>query len=294
MYYLHKTITIIFCFIILKCFSYQYDLSICTIFRDEAKFLKEWIEYHRMIGVQHFYLCSHNSIDNYKEVLDKYIKNGIVELKEINDMPNADLLQFCLKIQVGWYNECIIKAKQESKWISFIDADEFLYLSKGKSLVKFLKGYENFGGIGVNWFFFGTSNKTLKPKQLMIEELTSCFNPTNNSSFIKCIIQPKYSLKFTSPHHVEFIPEYFIVDTDKKNLDIYENGYGPTLYDKLRINHYWTRDEEYFWRVKIPRQNQLSRNSVEDVVKVRDSFNLNENVDIQRFVPELRKRMGLD
>ena len=34
----------------------KYKLSICAIFKNEANYLKEWIEYHRMVGVEHFYL----------------------------------------------------------------------------------------------------------------------------------------------------------------------------------------------------------------------------------------------
>ena len=34
----------------------KYDVTLCAIFRNEALFLKEWIDYHRTIGIEHFYL----------------------------------------------------------------------------------------------------------------------------------------------------------------------------------------------------------------------------------------------
>lgn len=34
----------------------RYYLSIGAIFKDEARFLDEWIEFHLGIGVEHFYL----------------------------------------------------------------------------------------------------------------------------------------------------------------------------------------------------------------------------------------------
>ena len=40
-------------------------VSIISQFRDEAKFLKEWIEFHLMIGFDDFYLINHLSKDNY-------------------------------------------------------------------------------------------------------------------------------------------------------------------------------------------------------------------------------------
>lgn len=39
----------------------QYELAICAIFQDEAAYLKEWIEFHKLVGVQHFYLYNHAS-----------------------------------------------------------------------------------------------------------------------------------------------------------------------------------------------------------------------------------------
>ncbi len=42
--------------------------SLCCIIRDEAQYLVEWIEYSRMIGVDHFFLYDHGSTDGTVEV----------------------------------------------------------------------------------------------------------------------------------------------------------------------------------------------------------------------------------
>jgi Glycosyltransferase family 92 len=62
--------------------KYDYDLCVCAIFRDEAPYLKEWIEFHRLVGIQKFYLYNNASTDNYKEVLQRYINKEIVYLTE--------------------------------------------------------------------------------------------------------------------------------------------------------------------------------------------------------------------
>ncbi|KIC71464.1 hypothetical protein DB44_DM00010, partial [Candidatus Protochlamydia amoebophila] len=54
MAYMNYFLSIIFLFIINTCEGYIYDLSVCAIFKNEAPYLKEWIEYHRLIGVKHF------------------------------------------------------------------------------------------------------------------------------------------------------------------------------------------------------------------------------------------------
>ncbi len=57
-----------------------YELGIASQFRDEAPYLKEWVEYHRMVGVDHFWLYNNSSIDNWEEVLQPYIDEGLVEV----------------------------------------------------------------------------------------------------------------------------------------------------------------------------------------------------------------------
>ena len=42
----------------------KYYFSICAIFKDESLSIKEWIEYHKLIGVEHFYLYNNNSTDS--------------------------------------------------------------------------------------------------------------------------------------------------------------------------------------------------------------------------------------
>ena len=58
----------------------KYQVSLCLIFKNEAPFLKEWLDYHLTIGVSHFYLYNNNSDDNYLDVIKPYIMI-IIEVK---------------------------------------------------------------------------------------------------------------------------------------------------------------------------------------------------------------------
>jgi hypothetical protein len=55
-------------------------VSLVSIFRDESKYLKEWIEFHLLVGIDYFHLVNNNSSDNYLDVLKEYIDVGIVTL----------------------------------------------------------------------------------------------------------------------------------------------------------------------------------------------------------------------
>ena len=60
----------------------KYNVSICGIFKNEGKYLREWIEFHKIVGVEHFYLYNNNSEDNFREILEPYIEDGLVTLVE--------------------------------------------------------------------------------------------------------------------------------------------------------------------------------------------------------------------
>src|SRR6185295_2887675 len=60
--------------------SKKYNFSICSVFNNEAKFIKEWIEYHKLIGIDHFYLYNISSSDRYMKEINSYIKEGLITL----------------------------------------------------------------------------------------------------------------------------------------------------------------------------------------------------------------------
>lgn len=75
----------------------KYDISICAIFRDEADYLREWIEYHRLAGIEHFYLYNNFSKDNYLEILEPYLEKDIVTLTQW-EIPRG---------QMAAYEDCV-------------------------------------------------------------------------------------------------------------------------------------------------------------------------------------------
>lgn len=231
-----KFLTILFLFSIFSLHSYE--LSICTIFKDDSKYLPEWIEFHQKQGVEHFYLYDNNSQDNPIEYLISYIEKGLVTLTTWNHShDNQD--QWNL-IQCNAYMDCIGKIKDH--WCAFIDTDEFLFSPTGIKLSKLLKDYDEYSSILVYWRCYGTSSVEKIPEN---EKLVNVLvyraksdHPWNN--FVKNILQPKYVSGCFNPHTFEFF-EKPILDL-KKNVFIF------------RINHYWSRDKEFFFKEKIARR----------------------------------------
>src|ERR1700733_11023438 len=109
---------------ITKTASYKYDLAICAIFQNEAPYIKEWIEYHKLVGVQHFYLFNNLSDDNYQDVLAPYVTSGEVDLIEWN-YPSRENKEW-KPIQRNAYKKGIQAATGKARWLALIDLDEFI------------------------------------------------------------------------------------------------------------------------------------------------------------------------
>ncbi len=221
----------------------EYSLAICAIFNDEADYLQEWIEYHLHVGVEHFYLYNNNSKDDYLNVLFPYIAQGIVDCTEWPSPQDQDWVPY----QIGAYNHCLKNSK--AYWLAIIDIDEFIVPVNEDNILAILSEFKDFGGLKVFWQNYGTSFlPSLPPDRLMIESLIWKYpwdHERNRTG--KTIIQPK-KVKKCSIHDHEYFPGHFAVTETGANT--YK---APISIDKIRINHYWTRAEDYFFGQKIPR-----------------------------------------
>lgn len=220
----------------------KFYVSICAIFKNEAPYLEEWIEYHMIIGVEHFYLYNNFSDDFYKEVLQYYVDKEIVTLI---DWPYE-------QGQMSAYKDCVRRFSRETQWIGFIDLDEFVVPIDNDNLYDFLKPFEkNRGSVIIYWKFFGSAGKRERDiSKLIIEDFTVCWRKHVNIG--KCFFNTSY----------DFIPEYakngmmhHKMWTGCKGLIFPPaNCFGRICFGKLnltkgdhfpiQINHYFTKSYE--------------------------------------------------
>lgn len=256
----------------------HYELSVCAIFQNEAPYLKEWIEHHEKHGVQHFWLYNNNSIDDYKEILQPHINKGIVELiewpGETQDKKNWNSLQ------CNAYMDCVKRSKEITKWCAFIDIDEFLFCPTEIPLTEALLSYEEFGGVCVNWVMYGTSNvEKILPHEKLVDKLLYRLNLDSLyttdldapfCTYVKTIAQPSRICGCTDPHFF-FYKRLLDAVTENKQ---YVNGSLSTFNSvkTFRINHYWSKDKNFFYNHKIPREFKWGR-SIVDMIAMDKTFN---------------------
>lgn len=237
----------------------SYELAICGIFHNDAKYLEEWIDFHVKQGVEHFYLYNHFSTDNYLKVLEPY-----GSLITLTDWPYAyDNYADWLAIQCRAYTDCVKRYRNQNNWVAFLDTDEFLFSTDFRSLPTVLEEYKDYGAVSVHWACYGTSQTSVPEGEGLLEHLVmrGPLNFIYNEMF-KTIAQVKYVSGLSNPHTCIMKRGHIIVDENK--VDTHKSSVSKNIsFDKLRINHYWSRDLDYFYQVKIPRQQQWNDPSEE-------------------------------
>jgi hypothetical protein len=272
----------------------KYYISLVAIFQNEARFLKEWIEFYRLMGVEHFYLYNHLSSDEYMDILEPYIKNGIVELKQVTKKPK-NLKEWNI-IQTTAYTDAVIRTKDSSEWLIVVDTDEFLFPIKDKNLVELLKKYDDYAALSVDWKIFGSGDvEKIESDKLLIESLTK--STDQEDLRVKTIVKPRYVDKFKHPHFPFLLPCYSQVT---ENFEFFRGAFAPKeTRNIVTINHYWARDLEFFKSHKLARihvagdgPNSNERNiAVDALMKTNRDASVLYDASILRFVNELRKRV---
>ncbi len=279
-------------------FKYQYTLCVCSIFKNEAPYMKEWIEYYKLLGVEHFRLYNNGSTDNYRQVLDPYIENGDVTLV---DWP-TDHSKLARKAGWVWFTQfpaltdAIFYFTGTAKWLAIIDLDEFIVPAHQDDLLSFLEEYESEAGVLINWQNFGTSGIwDIPPDKLMIEVLTKKAKEKSSYNYpVKSIVRPeRVNIEGTCwcPHTWDYFSGYgWILPNHKKWR------FGEIDVSKARINHYVHRSERNFYEVKVASKERMEGKKLKkDYIRDwKKSCNQVEDTEILRFAPQLRERVFAD
>lgn len=273
-------------------------MSLVLIIKNEARYIVEWIEFHNMLGVDHFYIYDNESDDGLEEVLKKYIDCGMVTY---HYFPGK-------VVQLPSYNHAISHYKYDTEYMGFIDTDEFLFpidgLSIPETLDKIFNDYEhhvahsyNAGGVGVNWRSYGTSGIKMYTDGLVIENFKKRgVDDYPQNVHIKTIVKPTLAKGFFyNPHAVVYNEPGYCTISEHGSM-IPSAFFFDGHCDLLRINHYYTRsEEELHYKMKVrgwpdvsaELQKEFEKNYEERLVSCND---MEDNI-MDRFVEPLRRRI---
>ena len=253
--------------------QYKYNLAFAAIVKNETPYIKEWILYHKLVGVEKFYIYDNESNDNLKETLVPYIEDGLVDY----------IYYPGFKMQVMAYKDAVEKHKMETKYLGFIDLDEFVIPVRNEKLVEVLDEImslnKNAAGVAVNWKMYGSSGFLEKQEGLVIENYRyrarDDFKPNNH---IKTICNPRVVVDIKKAHFPKYEDGMYNVNEDGEPV------LGPfnqnCLCKKIRINHYFTKSKkEYIDKMNRGKADALDKRSIEE-------FEFHNKNDVYDYIME--------
>lgn len=213
----------------------KYYLGVCAIVKNEGPYFREWIEWHCKQGVEKFYIYDNESADDTKEVLAPYIASGLVEYTYFPGF----------KKQLEAYDDCLAKHRFDTRWIAFIDLDEFIVPIKDSSIPDFLVRFESFPAVEVNWLVYGSSGAIEKSSEPVMERFKCHSNYDHYlNRHVKSIVNPKRVFAMIGCHEVARISGRA---ADSHGCPIRHNFRERIpQQDVIRINHYAVKSYDEF------------------------------------------------
>ena len=265
---------------------FEHEIAMVCISKNEGPYVKEWIEFHKLIGFSKFYFYDNESEDNTLEILKPYVDAGLVEYTLIKGKGK----------QLDAYNDALAKHKNECRWMAFLDMDEYLMpTQQGKTIYNVVsdlvdKAGKGATGVGVNWCIFGSSHLEKKPEGLITENFIYRGTETDWGNFhIKSICNPRLVRTYISPHYPLYkLGAYSINDSDGKRL------WGWFCHDvrwqNLRINHYYCKSKEQF--IKKVSRGLGDRIGEYDMTQF-DNYNLNgvRDESMMAYVEKIKEKV---
>lgn len=146
------------------------DRSVCAvaIAKGEDRFIEEWLVYHRLLGVDRFFIYDNDPALPLRSLLAAH-----ADYATVIDWPGDPTAGWPGRnLQVRTYTEALVRRVASHTWVAFLDPDEFIVLREHETLPAFLSSLGNVGAVRLNWHVFGHNGFFEDPEGLVTASLT--------------------------------------------------------------------------------------------------------------------------
>ena len=239
------------------------NVCICTIGKEENRYIREFILYYEKLGVDKIFLYDNNDkkSEHFEDVIKDYIDKGFVKIFNWRGIERPHFKAI---------NDCYFQFNKEYDWLIFYDIDEFIHLSNHKNIKQFLndKKFNKCKKIYLNWVLH-TDNDLIHYENLSLFkrfpaiEKDAIIN-NNFSQKVKSIVRGNISnFIIANNSHTSHI----ITDSVNacngfgKEINLDEEFYLPNSDANYNyIDHFYTKSVEEFVN-KIKRGSAVNANN---------------------------------
>lgn len=226
---------------------FSHEVAIVAIAKNEGLYIREWIEFHKLVGITKIYLYDNESSDNTRQLLQPYIDCGLIDYQFIKGVGR----------QLDAYNDAINRHKEECRYMAFIDLDEYImpeipFEPIGNIVKRVLSLHNKAAGVALNWCLYGNSGHKLRPKGLITECYIDRAKESNSMNhMIKTLCNPRMVHNYISPHYPQYRLGAISVDSTGKYRS--KGWFCRNLtFTNIRLNHYYCKSEEDY-KIKTSR-----------------------------------------
>ena len=172
--------------------STPFQLVVCTMVRNQARVLPEWLEFHVLQGVDLFVVYDNESTDNTASLLSAY--GPLVRVVNWTQPTcSSGQLSDC---QVLAFNDCLVNNRGRTQWLGLFDVDEFLFNIAGRlvdALDAHTSGYVFTGYLfGTNGFKTASEHRHLLVTESYVRRAPESGDPATPTPGVrKCIFRPE-------------------------------------------------------------------------------------------------------
>ena len=275
---------------------FLHDLAVVTIIKNEGRYLKEWLDYHLLAGVDHFYLYDNDSPDNQAEVAEPYVKAGLVDYIPFP----GQAMQYIA------CNDALKKFKFHCRYMAFIDGDEFIFPKTNRTVTEvideILSQDDKAAGLAIHWHMFDSNDEDKADYSRGVLERFTRRAPNDwyvpagkygndfvqGNCYVKNIVNPRRIKFCNDPHRMNYFEGFYGVD---ESLTPVKNSIPePVVTDKIVINHYYLKSREEFME-KVMRGSATRGVDFSKKLEWFDAYNRNDEFDdwILKYRDERKK-----
>ncbi|KAL8043746.1 hypothetical protein ABFX02_08G005500 [Erythranthe guttata] len=214
----------------------KHKICVCTMLRNQARFLPEWFTYHASIGIRNWFIYDNNSDDEIERVVESMAGENHSVTRVVWPW---------IKSQEAGFAHCALRARDSCEWVGFIDVDEFIHLPSNSSLLDVIDSQSKLpsssnsrevGEIRVSCHDFGPSGlKEMPAKGVTVGYTCRMGAPERHKSIVRPEALNSSLINYV--HHFQLKAGFRVVNLNRR---------------EVVINHYkyqvWAVFKEKFYR----------------------------------------------
>ena len=208
-----------------------YYSSIVLLIKDENRYLKEWLTYHFPL-VDHIYIYDNGDKEQVSEITETLNteEQGKITIQLFTDG--------YVDVQTDAYNDFLERYGSETRWVAFIDSDEFVTVTSEKTINDILKEKEDYTEIRMSFVEYNANGLITYEDKPVQERFT-----TENNRYANL-----YHKEFVQPVRVDHMNTHHAIYEFKNEYTRYTDKNKEYFY----VKHYYTKSYEE-WKMKMGR-----------------------------------------